>query len=476
MESPSPIGSNRANPICFNGIFSADEESSLSFHKLPFELIQIIFSFNQAKELVLISLACKAFKQISEDRGLWKGLLKLDFPRKGFLETASAKSQYVYFHHTEQNWKKGLYTLQTMKVAPNYCSPKFLVGDEKIICEGNNCSITIRDMRDETSLLELEGHPGCDQILSFVDSGEHFISRADCGEGVNGRLWTKQGGTCLLTWDGCHIFDGDIMVISHGDQIEVHKKDNGNLLFAFPGSFPCVFDENYLYAPQSIGFMKNSEAINIWERHGGKFIAKLCPPSTIQMRMDPVTVLYIENDLLFSGHASGSIRIWNKCTRDHRELKKETEIPESVASLLIEGDYLFSEHRDSKFSNVILKCWNKNNGSLLYTLKKRSNFIIDDERLISATEEGRIMIWNKHDGSPIFAMEGNYKGFHRLVLNDNRLCSEYINGINIWDINTGALLLVLKNHYHPTFNKDQIICSGEGAIHVYDFGLNRRED
>src|ERR1700722_3913535 len=140
-----------------NAIFAQNGGFSPIAH-VPIELILVFFSFLEAKELVPMGLVCRSFKLLADNNSLWEALFMRDFPNKQLPEATQSKIQYQSRHRIKQNWKKGNYALKKIE---NCCSI-FLIDGDKIITEGENDTIKIIDIHNESVCMQLEGHRGYD--------------------------------------------------------------------------------------------------------------------------------------------------------------------------------------------------------------------------------------------------------------------------------------------------------------------------
>jgi hypothetical protein len=60
-------------------------QSIKNFQLIPEELTSQIFSFLEARDLLIISMTCKLFANIGSDYQLWKALIEKDFPRENII-------------------------------------------------------------------------------------------------------------------------------------------------------------------------------------------------------------------------------------------------------------------------------------------------------------------------------------------------------------------------------------------------------
>lgn len=73
---------------------------------------------------------------------------------------------------------------------------------------------------------------------------------------------------------------------------------------------------------------------------------------------------------------------------------------------------------------------------------------LDDNRFASASDDGKIIIWNSDGGEALFELEEHTGPITCMLLLENRLVSGSVDkSICIWDINTGQLVECIKNSH-----------------------------
>ena len=156
---------------------------------------------------------------------------------------------------------------------------------------------------------------------------------------------------------------------------------------------------------------------------------------------------------------------------DHRDM---------VNSTLVDGDKLISASYDGT-----IKIWDLSSGKVLQTLEghQRSvnSILVFGGKLISASHDGSIKIWDLSSGKVLQTLDDHRAMVTSILVFGGKLISasySYDGSIKIWDLSSGKILQTLEGHQRWVnsilVDRDKLIsASGDRTIKIWDLSSGK---
>jgi hypothetical protein len=429
----------------------------------PIELTLKIFSFLNVQELTGTRVICRAVKLVSEDSLLWRMLLKRDFPSKRQFEDVGPEIMYKKLYVSKRNWETGCFQSREIITNSKQEFPFFLTSGSHVIIRYTDQSLHIWDLQRDTDS-ELEDPSNPDDNL--VDDKDLFISHISLGARFILDIWYKDLNKRSFSSNKFFAKDQDVIVIpvfrptSSSFELQVRNQLDGSICFSLNGKPPCVLSEGNVYSKHQ------EKKVKKWDKFDGSFVAEYIYPDEKDIEHATVTAIRVGGVHIFGSYSNGIIGVWDKTTTTFiRKLVPTFGESPNVEHLRIDGNILIS-----RYSGNVIAAWGITDGTLLYTHEGQSKFIVDEERMITATTDGTIEIWNKYDGSFLFKILTHHFKIECLIIKDQVLISSDHQSIALWNKFTGDLISEFIDCSRPTIVGDCLFCSTkEGNIHIYNF-------
>lgn len=466
--------------------FSQDEEI---ITQIPGVVAKLILSLLKGDDVARMGLTCRTFRMLINDQNLWKILFEKDFPFRNLHGEALPKEQYSLIYRIEMNWRKMRFSSKTLMTNMEWGSGILLDGSTIISVGDNEKSIQFWDIRTGKLIKSLPGNPGGD-FESFLIDGELLLARYSYGAGGDVKVFNKHNGTRL-----CHIdsgwnflIDGERFIFSryvwenHGCSLEFHNKYDGSLLMQLPENdhihVPLLIDGERLITANTKGVIK------FWDKNTGLFLHSIG-----WEKEDEVTNLIVHQDFLIAGYVTGKIRVWNKnnfsLLKTLHDFQLDDEFhthyvegegwknKKGIGTLLVDSDRLIATYSIEKTSEKFINIWDLNHETLLKTLPGQSPRLMG-ELVCYLGKEGSIQVVSKDDGSLRLSIDTQVtSGF---LVDGVRVFALVDNKLNIWDVNTGALIQEFSDEVDSFLvNDDRIIIEHKkkGIIQIYDFNFSK---
>ena len=150
----------------------------------------------------------------------------------------------------------------------------------------------------------------------------------------------------------------------------------------------------------------------------------------------------------------------------------------SVNSILVFGDKLISASDDRT-----IKIWDLSSGKILQTLEGHqgsvNSILVDRDKLISASSDCTIKIWDLSSGKVLQTLEGHQGWVTSILVDRDKLISASDDRtIKIWDLSSGKVLQTLDDHRDMVtsilVDRDKLIsASGDRTIKIWDLSSGK---
>jgi eukaryotic-like serine/threonine-protein kinase len=197
----------------------------------------------------------------------------------------------------------------------------------------------------------------------------------------------------------------------------------------------------------------------------------------------PVRALSISADgnLLVSGSADHSLKIWDLVTGKLRQTLKGHSAPVTAVALSSDGKMLVSGSEDTT-----LKIWDVSTSTLLHTLSEHTDRVYavalspDGKTIASGSQDFTVKLWNAETGELIRTLSqpaGHRNAVSAVAISpDNKQVASgsWEKNIKLWDLQTGKMLRTFAGHQDKvtavTFINNQTIASGslDRSIRIWD--------
>jgi eukaryotic-like serine/threonine-protein kinase len=197
----------------------------------------------------------------------------------------------------------------------------------------------------------------------------------------------------------------------------------------------------------------------------------------------PIRALSLSADgnLLVSGSADNSIKIWDLATGKLRQTLKGHRAPVTAVALSADGKMLVSGSEDTT-----LKIWDIPTSTLLHTLSEHTDRIYavalssDGRTIASGSQDFTVKLWNAKTGELIRTLSqpaGHRNAVSAVAISPNSqqvVSGSWEKNVKLWDLQTGKILRTFEGHQDKvttvTFLNDQTIASGslDRSIRIWD--------
>ncbi|MGC1878122.1 MAG: F-box/WD40 repeat-containing protein, partial [Rhabdochlamydiaceae bacterium] len=148
----------------------------------------------------------------------------------------------------------------------------------------------------------------------------------------------------------------------------------------------------------------------------------------------------------------------------------------SVNSILVFGDKLISASSDRT-----IKIWDLSSGKVLQTLEGHQRWVnsilVDRDKLISASSDCTIKIWDLSSGKVLQTLDDHRDMVNSILVDGDKLISASGDRtIKIWDLSSGKVLQTLEGHQGSVtsilVDGDKLIsASADNTINIWDFSF-----
>lgn len=441
--------------------------------QLSLDITKLLLSYLKGDEVARLDQVCRNFRVITNNGHLWKLLFNQDFPYHTLVEDRSFREQYSLRFLIERNWDQDRCSLTTL---PMKGSGVLSIFQSLIVGGEQNDTFKVYDKNTLVNLHSTKGHWGID-LEGFQDDGNYLISTANGGptSGAEVKIWAKDSGNCISTIPDClkffvddnQIFGTKMNMATYQLAVVVWNKLTGGIIHVLEpiqGTHSIAIDTSCFFAGMGDGKIK------AWLKKDGSFIGSFeCGKN------DKVSALIEVDDLLISGHNSGTIRFWTKKERKviHELIDPDEVLP--VTQLRMENGFLIS--RSSDFTgNSTIKIWSEKERILLYTIKHGSVCIFDHDILYVGCKTGCIEARDKETGAILFKLlSPTAKMVFNIVISGSRLVATTKDGSELWDLKTKQLKQVFMRSeiYKIHLEDDQIFSIANEGITIRDFAAMR---
>lgn len=343
-------------------------------------------------------------------------------------------------------------------------------------------------------LQALQGHSGTLTALRFSPDGQRLASSSYDHQA---KLWDVATGQCLKTlqshcnrlWSICFNPSGTLLATGGDDRaVKLWDVATGQCLKTLQGHTNAVLS----LAVASEGLLASGhedETVKLWDPQTEKILQTLrghrnrvwsvsfAPQATVQWLGLSRSESQVQADILISGSADHTIRIWNGRTGEClRTLHGHNSWVWSVACSPC-GRYLASGSYDRT-----IKIWDIAMGACIKTLAGEQSdvtlsFSPDGQWLASSGIGGNIKLRDTQTYECLHQLEGHTNSVWRVVFNSSgkQLASaSYDQTVRLWDVDSRKCLHTLAEHTAPVLavvfgSDDRLITTGfDQTLRVWD--------
>ncbi|EKM61727.1 uncharacterized protein PHACADRAFT_135622 [Phanerochaete carnosa HHB-10118-sp] len=321
--------------------------------------------------------------------------------------------------------------------------------DRTIVSSGDDNKIRLWDALTCAQLLVLYGHSDFVRSVKYSPDGARIVSAADDG---TVKIWDAVSGVLLCTlkghtnWVLCAVYTPDggrIVSGSRDNSIKIWDAETGACLMTLTEHRDRV--TSIAVSPDGLWMASGADdMVCLWS---------LEAPEAQQVfaghTRDVICVAYSQDGTrIASGSRDGTVRLWDTTQNAVNTPQLESAIkPSDPRALLVRGNDSIEVYKTDTWE-CAYKPLSLPSGCTHYAA-----FSPDDAMVLVASdgEPGRVALWDAASGSLCARWEGELYGHTNWVTSvafapggDVIISSDRGNGMRLWDIATGACLLVLS--------------------------------
>lgn len=384
-----------------------------------------------------------------------------------------------------------------------YATNAVFTENNRLITAMSNNSVWIWDIEAKV-YTEISAHRGEIIDLQVMPEGDRFLTASTDGLV---KVWSAESGQLIASVVES---EGQVtsIAISADKQFLVSGFSSGNLevarvspeyrvLRVRPNAF--IINDAEISPSGRYLAVADREEISVWDLNDNRGEGLVLPPNDGAKHTGEITSIAfspLDDDVLLSGSADGTVRIWNPKTafttsslQGNSEASKDTNVLVEVGVSMFDpvsgisnnvrteiiniafskdGERIITASRDSK-----ARVWRLNPLELQVTLKGHrgavlsANFSNSGEYIVTASSDGASYLWDAASGEQIqsYLKAGARVNDADFSPDDRKvITSDNWGHAKIWDRRSGNLLLTLEGHDGPISRAQFVPPNGDAAI------------
>jgi F-box/WD-40 domain protein 7 len=348
-------------------------DSVTSVQHLPNEVLVLIFSFLEVKELISVALICHHWRRLTEEELIWKNLVYKHISSTALINrllkrtTVSAsrkdsdratgtgrwKSVFYTKHQTKKNWQRGSFT--TTVLPPQHSAAIFCLSmeDDVIVTGSSDRTLTVWNADTGTAVRKLEGQHQyaiwCVKLLAQ----QNMVLSASYDASIC--LWNLSAGKCIkklfghtsAIW-GLDSIAGKIASGSTDTTLRIWDIEVGETTSTIEAMqdtvWCCQFTD-----PNTL--VSGGTNVRIWDLRIGECV------ETLVGHKDGIRCIQADDHIIVSGSYDATAKVWDRAT--HSVVTEFNGHEDSITTLQYDSSgMLVTSSFDASF-----RVWNINDGS-----------------------------------------------------------------------------------------------------------------